>query len=63
MFIPKSMRRSEIFNFKWDNIDYGYGFIELLETKANKSRKIPFQKKLMNVFEEQPKAYSGDTFG
>ena len=39
----------EIFNLKWDNIDFDYGFIELLETKSGKSRKIPISDSLMKV--------------
>ena len=44
------MRRGEIFNLKWSNINFEYGFIELLETKSGKSRKIPISDKLKNIF-------------
>ena len=46
------MRRGEIFNLKWSNVDFEYDFIELLETKSGKSRKIPISSKLMKVLEE-----------
>ena len=46
------MRRGKIFNLKWSNIDFEYNFIELLETKSGKSRKVPISSKLMKVLEE-----------
>lgn len=49
--LQTGMRRGEIFNLKWSNIDFEYGFIELLETKSGKSRKIPISDKLQKVFE------------
>ena len=49
------MRRGEIFNLKWDDIDFDYGFIEVLETKSGKSRRIPISETLMEVFNELPK--------
>lgn len=46
------MRKGEIFTLKWKNIDFDYGFIELLETKSGKSRKVPISTKMMKVLEE-----------
>lgn len=43
------MRRGEILNLKWSNIDFAQGFIELLETKSGKSRKIPISASLHQV--------------
>lgn len=43
------MRRGEILNLKWENIDFEYGFIELLNTKSGKARKIPLSDKLRNT--------------
>ena len=48
--LQTGMRRGEIFNLKWENIDFKYGFIELLETKSGKARKIPISDKLKNIF-------------
>lgn len=42
------MRRGEILNLKWSNIDFYTQHIELLETKSGKARKIPISKKLMS---------------
>lgn len=39
--LQTGMRKGEILGLKWSNIDFLQGFIELLETKTNKSRKIP----------------------
>lgn len=50
--LQTGMRRGEIFNLKWSNIDFEYEIIELLETKSGKSRKIPISSKMMKVFEE-----------
>ncbi|MCD7879988.1 MAG: site-specific integrase [Candidatus Gastranaerophilales bacterium] len=46
------MRRGEIFNLKWSNIDFEYEFAELLETKSGKSRRIPISHKFMNVLNQ-----------
>jgi len=35
------MRKSEIFNLKWNDIDFRNHFIYVLETKNNEARKIP----------------------
>lgn len=47
--LQTGMRRGEILNLKWDSIDFDYGFIELLETKSGKSRKVPISTKLNEV--------------
>lgn len=44
--LQTGMRKGEILKLRWDCIDFDYGFIELLETKSGKSRKIPISKKL-----------------
>lgn len=53
--LQTGMRRGEILGLKWSNIDFEYRFIELLETKSGKSRKIPISDKLMDIFEKLPK--------
>lgn len=53
--LQTGMRRGEILNLKWSNIDFDFRFIELLETKSGKSRKIPISDKLMEILEQQPK--------
>ena len=40
------------------NIDFDYGFIELLETKSGKSRKIPISDTLMKILNRQSKEYN-----
>ena len=47
--LQTGMRRGEIFNLKWSNVDFEYGFMELLKTKSNKSRKVPISSKMMKV--------------
>ncbi len=35
------MRRGEILNLKWDNVDIVHGFISLTETKNGERREVP----------------------
>ncbi len=49
--LQTGMRRGEILNLKWSNIDFNYGFIELLDTKSGKARKEPMSDILREVFE------------
>lgn len=49
--LQTGMRRGEILNLKWENIDTEQNFIELLEIKSGKARKIPISPTLNNVFE------------
>ena len=45
--LQTGMRKGEIINLKWSNIDFDNKFIELLQTKSGKARKIPISDKLM----------------
>ncbi|MDD7280434.1 MAG: tyrosine-type recombinase/integrase [Erysipelotrichaceae bacterium] len=56
--LQTGMRKSEIFNLQWANINYDYNYIELLETKSGKARKIPISDKLNKVFSKQSKNYN-----
>lgn len=47
--LQTGMRRGEIFNLKWSNIDFEYEFAELLETKSGKSRRVPISSKFMEI--------------
>ncbi len=51
--LQTGMRRGEIFNLKWSNIDFEFNYIELLETKSGKSRKIPLSDKLKDILNKQ----------
>ena len=44
-----AMRKSEILNLKWSNIDFKNNIIELLETKSGKSRIIPMNNNVIAV--------------
>lgn len=44
--LQTGMRRAEIFNLKWSQIDFKEGFIEVLKTKSGKARKIPMSPRL-----------------
>ena len=52
--LQTGMRKGEILNLKWSNIDMEYRFIELLETKSGKSRRIPISDSLYNIFNTLP---------
>jgi integrase len=39
--LATGMRRGEIFNLKWTDIDFGSGYITIIESKSNKMRKVP----------------------
>ncbi len=45
--LQTGMRKGEIKNLKWSNIDFENRYIELLKTKSGKARKIPISDKLM----------------
>ena len=53
--LQTGMRKGEILNLQWNNIDFEYGFIELLKTKSGKARKIPISDKLWQVLNNQNK--------
>ena len=50
------MRRGEIFKLKWANIDFEYGFAELLETKSGKSRRVPISNKFWEILNQLDKS-------
>lgn len=50
--LQTGMRRAEIFNLQWSQVDLKNGFIELLKTKSGKARKIPISAKLDKVLKE-----------
>jgi integrase len=53
--LQTGMRKGEILNLKWSNIDFTFNFIEILESKSGKSRKIPISDKLLIVLTSIPK--------
>lgn len=50
--LQTGLRRSNILNLRWEQIDFDFGFIEIekQENKGHKEIKIPISDKLMNVF-------------
>lgn len=49
--LQTGMRKEEIYQLKWSDIENGY--IEILKTKTDKARKIPISKKLKEVFDNR----------
>ena len=50
--LQTGMRKSEIFNLKWSQIDFKQGYIEILKSKSGKARKIPISSRLDAVLKE-----------
>lgn len=50
-----AMRKGEILNLKWDDIDLKKGYIKILKTKNNRTRRIPLSDKLKKILKELPK--------
>ena len=48
--LQTAMRKSEILLLKWSNINFDYMFINVVESKSGKARKIPISKTLLKVF-------------
>ena len=53
--LQTAMRKGEIFPLKWMQINFDYEFIDIIESKSGKERKIPISKKLMEIFKRLPK--------
>jgi integrase len=47
--INTGMRKSEILNLRWDQIDFQHGVITVQYTKSNDIRKIPMNKRLKDT--------------
>ncbi|MBQ8848351.1 MAG: site-specific integrase [Candidatus Gastranaerophilales bacterium] len=56
--LQTGMRKGEILNLEWANIDFKDNYIELLKTKSGKARKIPISATLKKVLSEIPKTSS-----
>lgn len=52
--LQTGMRKGEILNLRWSNIDFELNFIEILKTKTGKARKIPISETLLKILNEQP---------
>lgn len=55
--LQTGLRKSNILNLKWEQIDFDFGFIEIEKqnNKGHKIIKIPISEKLMQVFQTLPK--------
>jgi integrase len=54
------MRKGEILNLKWSNVDFKNGVITVEKTKNDEIRKIPMNKKLTETLEGAKKVSKGD---
>lgn len=53
--LQTGMRKGEILNLKWKDIDFDFLFIEVLESKSGRSRKIPLSDKAIQVLNSIPR--------
>jgi len=49
------MRRGEIFNLKWFDVDFGRGTLQVLKTKTKLNRSIPMNTRVREVLNLQPR--------
>jgi integrase len=54
------MRKGEILNLKWLNVDFKKGYIQVEGTKNGENRKIPMNKKLTDTLEGGKKVSKGE---
>jgi integrase len=62
MVLYTGMRRGELFNLKWEDIDFDRGFITIRDPKGGSSQKIPLSDAAKRVLETQKKAQSPHVF-
>lgn len=56
------MRRGEILNLTWQDIDLSAHFIHVHETKSNKSREVPIMEGVWNILKNYPISSNGRIF-
>ena len=56
------MRRSEILNLEWQDIDFTSDTIQIMKSKSGKMRKIPIMPKLRQILIDLPAKPSGNVF-
>ncbi len=47
--LQTGMRKGEIFKLKWFNVNFEYRYIDILESKSGKARRVPLTDKLIKV--------------
>lgn len=50
------LRKSNILELRWEQINFDFNFIEILENKGNKHLLIPLNEKLIQFFDNKPEA-------
>ena len=56
------MRRGEILNLTWKDIDFSARFIHVHETKSNKSREVPIMEGVFKILSNYPISSNGKIF-
>ena len=60
--IETAMRRGELSNLKWNDIDYKNRVITLYETKNGESREVPLSMRAYNLLNKMPRNINGRLF-
>jgi integrase len=56
------MRRGELFNLKWDDIDFEKGFLHIRSPKGGKDQKIPLNDSALALLKSHEKPYPNSQF-
>lgn len=60
--LETAMRRSEICNLRWENIDKKKRVVKLFDTKNGESRQVPLSLEALKVLKTKPRNISGKVF-
>jgi len=60
--LSTGMRRGELLNLRWNDIDFNFDFITLKNTKSGKTHKIPLNESAKKVFNDIPRTSSPFVF-
>ncbi|MCK4762747.1 MAG: site-specific integrase [Candidatus Aminicenantes bacterium] len=60
--VSTGMRRGEIFNLTWKNVDFKYGFIHIEKSKNNESRDIPMDSFLCETLKNLKENSNGNDY-
>ena len=53
--IHMGLRRGELFNLRWFDVDFGRGLVNVRNTKTDRDRAVPMNATVRAVLEAQPK--------
>ncbi|MEO9523004.1 MULTISPECIES: site-specific integrase [Gammaproteobacteria] len=60
--IETAMRRSEVANLKWENINFKTRTAKLIDTKNGEDREIPLSQRAVEILQSLPRNFNGSVF-